>query len=111
MASHRERLGALLMCVVLVVACGTYVSPTSGPADLGVAYPFELGHCGIKSPIDFDQSMWTVESDGLPDTVYQPLRGTMTLLAPSVAEFAAEGQDDVVHLTRRNGPQLVPDCA
>ncbi len=103
--------GASLALALHLAACGTPVAATSGQAELGVPYPFELGHCGLRSPIDFDGSLWAVESGSLHGDVYQPLRGTITLSDDTVATFEPDGADYVVTLSRRNGPQIVEDCA
>ena len=37
---------------------GTVFDPISAPIDEGVAYLFDLGHCGLLSPVDLDGSFW-----------------------------------------------------
>lgn len=98
-----------LCCVLLVAGCGNIVSPTSPQAEPGKPYAFELGHCGIKSPIDFDGSLWQPAIPPTTDDVYQPLRGTITLISAEEAEFRAELGARFV-LRRLAGPQRVDDC-
>lgn len=49
---------------------GTMLDPISAPLDDGVAYLFNLGHCGLLSPVDLDGSFWS------------PLDGTTAAGAP-----------------------------
>ncbi len=37
---------------------GTMFDPISAPIDDEVAYRFDLGHCGLLSPVDLDGSFW-----------------------------------------------------
>lgn len=39
-------------------AGGTIFTPVSAPIEPATAYRFDLGHCGLLSPIDVDGSFW-----------------------------------------------------
>lgn len=52
-------------------AGGTIFAPTSARLEHGVPYAFNLGHCGLGSPVDADGSFWDVV-DGI-DPAGRPL--------------------------------------
>jgi hypothetical protein len=83
------------------------ISPTG--AIVGVAYGYDMPHCGIHSPIDVDGSFW----DGVgiaPDSVdFDGQPGTFRLVSDNKAEFTGtNGQ--VLLLVRHQGPKEFPYC-
>ncbi len=68
-----------------------------GAIQPGVGRPFQLGHCGLGSPIDFDGSLWNPvaghDGEGGPLTEDQrgelinPTEVTLIVLTPDVAEL------------------------
>ena len=56
-------------------------------AVIGVAYGYDMPHCGIKSPIDVDGSFWDAV-DVPADTVeFDGVTGTFRLISPTAAVF------------------------
>lgn len=83
------------------------ISPTG--AQIGVAYGYDMPHCGINSPIDVDGSFWDavavpadpVEFDGQP--------GSFRLVTATQATFTATN-GKVVALTQHTGAKEFPFC-
>lgn len=84
--------------------------PESPPAGGPVA-AFSLGHCGLDSPIDFDGSFWDPVGpvDGDAAEAINSASGTITLLAPDLAEFRAPS-GFVVRLQRHEGRKSLFGC-
>lgn len=84
------------------------ISPTG--ALVGVAYTYDMPHCGINSPIDVDGSFWdavgvdptSVDFDGQP--------GFFRLTSPTDATFTS-ASGSVLRLVRRIGAKAFPFCA
>jgi hypothetical protein len=84
------------------------ISPTG--AVVGVAYAYDMPHCGIGSPIDVDGSFW----DGVgvaPDSVdFDGRTGTFRLASPTEATFtASDGR--ILHLVRHTGAKKFRICS
>lgn len=85
----------------------------------GVAQPFELGHCGLVSPIDFDSSLWdpiagddgaggplTEEQEG---ELVNATRVELTLIEPDVIRLETPG-GAVLTLVRHSGARPYSLC-
>ena len=93
---------------------GTIFEPSSVPIQHGVAYRFNLGHCGLSSPVDVDGSFWDpiepVAPDGDP-------RGEMITATPGVIVVVADearfrtDSGALVRFTRHAGPKEFAGCA
>lgn len=110
MPAARRSLPFALLLVLTLTGCGSVVSATSSAAIHGQPFAFEMGHCGINSPIDFDGSLWRPVDSVPSDEAYQSHRGTVTILGANEAEFRSE-EGFVLPLRRLNGPQVLPGCA
>jgi len=78
-------------------------------AIVGVAYGFDMPHCGIKSPIDVDGTFW--DAVGVPaDTVdFDGVSGTFRLITPMQAVFTrSDGR--TLDLVRHTGPKAFGSC-
>jgi hypothetical protein len=85
----------------------------------GVAHTFELGHCGLASPIDFDGSLWDPiagdDGQGGPltdDQRIELINGTpltLVLLQPDVAQIRTP-LGAVITLARHPGPRAYSLC-
>ena len=99
----------------------TSVAPTSGPAlELGVPYPYSLGHCGLLTPIDLDGSLWqpvggvspsggAIESDEDIGELINATEGVLTLVDVDAAEFRTAG-GSLIELLRAPGALDYPLC-
>jgi hypothetical protein len=84
------------------------ISPTG--AVVGIAYRYEMPHCGISSPIDVDGSFWDpvnvpadpVQFDGSPGTFRLDTRTTATFTDTNGA---------ILKLVRHVGPKEFGGCA
>ena len=84
------------------------ISPTG--AVIGIAYMYEMPHCGISSPIDVDGSFWDhvnvpddpVQFDGSP--------GMFRLDTPTTATFT-DRTGAILKLVRHVGPKEFGFCA
>ena len=77
--------------------------PTSQPgADVGDETPFAMGHCGFRSPIDFDGSLWAPMDRDPWALEFDSATGTITLLEPDRARFVSDA-GDAVTLARLEG--------
>jgi len=98
------------------------VSPESPPGmPIGTPVPFDLGHCGLYSPVDLDGSLWEpvggVDSQGGPidtDEEIGPLinatRGEAMLVARERLDWRAGRGGVVVVFRRLDGPRDYPGC-
>ncbi|HET9345584.1 MAG TPA: hypothetical protein VFO05_07775 [Candidatus Limnocylindrales bacterium] len=86
----------------------TPTSPRVGPGPV----QFDLGHCGLHSPVDFDGSLWDPigEIDGDAPDAINAAAGQIVLLGPQRARFRSDG-GFTVDLARRDGPKAYPLCA
>jgi hypothetical protein len=84
------------------------VWPSSGQVDMGVAYGFNSGHCGLRHGTDFDGSFWEfVNETGNGGAKSNEDRGTITLVSDDLAVFESSmGRN--VELHRLDGP-FVPE--
>jgi hypothetical protein len=86
-----------------------WLEPSSeGGADVGEERAFEMGHCGLTSPIDFDGSLWAPEGDPLA-LPFDMTSGTIVLVEPDRARFVSEGGLEVF-LRRLEGAAAYPLC-
>lgn len=97
---------------------GTILEPSSVPIEHGVAYEFNLGHCGLRSPVDVDGSFWDavdgMASDGGPldlDADAEMINATPGVIAVrgDEARFRTES-GSVVRFERHAGDQEFPGC-
>ena len=87
--------------------------PRSGPAEVGVAYRFDTGHCGLGFMTDLDGSFWEpVEPDGgePPDFFYNQDVGAIALVSADTAIYRSSGGMEIT-LVRIDGPVTTPLCA
>jgi hypothetical protein len=86
-----------------------WLQPSSeGGAEVGEERPFQMGHCGLTSPIDFDGSLWAPEGDPLA-LPFDMTSGTIVLVEPDRARFVSEGGLEVF-LRRLEGAAAYPLC-
>ncbi len=95
-------------------------SETARTAELGKPYQYQLQHCGVGSPIDFDGSLWDVlgAQDGRDAAVSEDQlgelinagSGTMTLVDPDHAVFRTQS-GLLLGLRRHQGPKAFQGCA
>lgn len=83
------------------------ISPSG--ATVGIAYGYDMPHCGINSPIDVDGTFW--DAVGIaPDSVdFDGQPGTFRLASHDAAEFTrSDGR--VLTLVRHEGPKEFRFC-
>ena len=97
------------------------IPPTSEPGlEVGVPYPFSLGHCGLLSEIDLDGSLWqpvggvspsggAIESDEDIGELINATEGVFTMIDTDVAEFRTVG-GSLIELLRAPGALDYPLC-
>ena len=94
-------------------------SPVSGEIEDGVAYRFNLGHCGLGSPVDMDGSFWDeldgVTANGQPldlgwDTEMINATAGVVVVIGDEARFRTE-TGSVVRFARHEGDKGFPGCA
>jgi hypothetical protein len=94
---------------------GYRVWPISGGADPGVAYRFEVPHCGLDWMVDFDGSFWRPFDPSLPEPKWawefliNADRGTIELVATNMAEYVSSTRRHVM-LVRLGGPVVTEPC-
>jgi hypothetical protein len=97
---------------------GIVFDPISAPLDHGVAYRFDLGHCGLGSPVDLDGSFWTplegttaaggaldLDSDG---EMINGTAGVVVVIGDEARFRTASGS--VVRFERHAGEREFPLC-
>lgn len=90
---------------------GDPIRPSSARAGPGPR-PFSLGHCGLASGIDFDNSRWDPigEVDALDGAAINSASGAILLSAPDRAVFQTP-RGFRVELVRHVGGRWLPGCA
>ncbi len=93
---------------------------TARTAELGKLYPYQLQHCGVGSPIDFDGSLWDVlgaqngrDAEATEEQVGELINagsGSMTLVDPDHALFRTSS-GLILGLRRHDGPKMFQPCA
>ena len=78
-------------------------------AIVGVAYSYDMPHCGIASPIDIDGSFWDPLVPPADPTQFDMQSGTFRLLSPNEAVFTILGGDRL-ELTRHAGAKAFGLC-
>jgi hypothetical protein len=97
---------------------GTLFDPISAPLDEGVAYLFNLGHCGLRSPVDLDGAFWDpldgatatgaeldLASDG---EMINATSGVVVVIGDEARFRTAMGS--VVRFERHDGEKEFPGC-
>jgi hypothetical protein len=85
------------------------VAPSSARgAEIGVAYAFAMGHCGLLSPIDFDGSLWDPLNQEY-SVVFDGATGTILLTSVDRARFVSDAGDEL-ELARVEGSAPYPLC-
>jgi hypothetical protein len=103
------------------VPTATVAPATSPGAELGVRYPFALGHCGLDSPFDFDGSLWdpvggldpaggAIDSEAELGELINATEGELILSSADEAQFRTAG-GSVILLRRHDGPRAYPLCS
>jgi hypothetical protein len=97
---------------------GTMFDPISAPIDDKVAYRFDLGHCGLLSPVDLDGSFWDpldgISSSGAElDLASDPeminaAAGAIVVIGDEMRFRTALGS--VVRFERHEGEKEFPGC-
>jgi hypothetical protein len=97
---------------------GTILEPVSAHLEPGIAYRFDLGHCGLLSPVDLDGSFWDpldgTTSSGEPlDLAADPeminaASGVVVVIGDE-ARFRTAG-GSVVRFARHEGEKEFPGC-
>jgi hypothetical protein len=99
----------------------TSLTPMSQPGlEVGVPYPYSLGHCGLLSPIDLDGSLWqpvggvssgggAIQSDEELGELINATEGVLTLVDADAAEFRTAG-GSLIELLRAPGALDYPLC-
>ena len=97
---------------------GTVFDPISAPIDDAIAYRFELGHCGLNSPVDVDGSFWdaidgTTNSGAALDLaadgeMINATQGAIVVIGDAMRFRTATGS--VVRLERHLGEKEFPGC-
>ena len=88
--------------------------PISAPAEPGVAYRFDAGHCGLDHLTDFDGSFWEPVNPNHPGEepvfFYNQDVGTIELVGVDEARYTASSGDEI-RLLRVDGPVVTQPCA
>ncbi len=97
----------------------TTFKPVSAGIEEGVPYRFNLGHCGLHSPIDVDGSFWD-ELDGVTpagqrldlerDTEMINATGGVIVVIGDEARFRTES-GSIIRFARHEGDKGFPGCA
>ena len=87
-----------------------WLEATSQPgAQVGNGMPFSMGHCGLRSPIDFDGSLWAPTDRDPMSLEFDSASGTITLLGADRARFVSDAGASVT-LGRVEGAAAYPLC-
>jgi hypothetical protein len=98
------------------------VEPSSEPGlALGEPVPFDLGHCGLYSPVDVDGSLWEpvggtdaqggpIDSDAEVGDLINATRGEVMLVAQDRLDYRASRSGVVVVFRRLEGSRGYPAC-
>jgi hypothetical protein len=87
-----------------------WLEPASQPGTrVGEGTRFAMGHCGLRSPIDFDGSMWAPVDSDPTSLMFDSATGTITLVEPDRARFDSD-TGDTVTLARLEGAAAYPLC-
>ncbi|HUF05961.1 MAG TPA: hypothetical protein VMP86_01095 [Candidatus Binatia bacterium] len=100
-------------------AGGTIFAPTSARLEHGSAYAFNLGHCGLGSPVDADGGFWDAV-DGIgpaggrldlerDDEMINPTSGVIVVIGDE-ARFRTE-TGSLIRFERHAGEKEFPGCA
>jgi hypothetical protein len=97
---------------------GTLLAPASALLDRAIPYRFNLGHCGLISPVDGDGSFWDaleaitragrpldLDSDG---EMINATEGLMVVIGDEARFRTASGS--VVRFARQEGEKEFPGC-
>lgn len=97
----------------------TIFEPVSADIEEGVAYRFNLGHCGLQSPVDIDGSFWDeldgVTANGQPFDLRQDgeminaTAGVVVVIGDE-ARFRTES-GSIIRFARHEGDKGFPGCA
>ena len=78
-------------------------------AVVGVAYGYDMPHCGIASPIDVDGSYWDPLVRPPDPTEFDMQTGTFRLVSPNEAVFTTQ-DGRRLELIRHSGPKEFGLC-
>ena len=84
------------------------VSPTG--AVVGVAYAYDMPHCGINSSIDVDGSFWDAVGIAPTSVGFDGQPGFFRLTSPTEAAFTATN-GRALRLVRHEGTKEFPFCS
>jgi hypothetical protein len=97
---------------------GILLDPVSASVDHAVAYRYELGHCGLFSPVDVDGSFWNpvdgttahgAELDLQADSEIINATGGLIVVIGDEARFRTSS-GSVVRFERHQGEKEFPGC-
>ncbi len=97
---------------------GIVFDPVSAPVDHASAYRYELGHCGLFSPVDVDGSFWDpvggttadgAELDLQADSEMINATGGLIVVIGDEARFRT-ASGSVVRFERHPGEKEFPGC-
>jgi hypothetical protein len=100
-------------------AGGVVFDPLSVALEDGIPYSFNLGHCGLHSPVDVDGSFWDpingVMATGQPldlqnDTEMINATAGVIVVIGDEARFRTE-TGSIVRFARHEGDKEFPGCA
>ena len=85
--------------------------PSSAPGrTVGVAFDYEMPHCGINSPIDVDGSFWDALNVRLDLVEFDGAVGSFRLVSKANAAFTrSDGR--ILNLVRHDGPKEFRLCS
>jgi len=84
------------------------ISPAG--AVVGVAYRYDMPHCGINGPIDVDGTFWDAVGVAPDSGDFDGQPGTFRLTSPTEATFTAS-DGKVLHLVRHTGAKAFRLCS
>jgi len=87
---------------------GTFpISPRG--AVVGVAYRYDMPHCGIRSPIDVDGSYWDAVGEPEGSVRFDGRTGVFRLVSATEATFTSD-DGQLLRLVRHDGAKSFPGC-
>jgi hypothetical protein len=97
---------------------GIVFDPVSAPIDHATAYLYELGHCGLLSPVDVDGSFWNPVGGTTADGAKLDLRADSEMINATAGLIVVIGDEarfrtvsgSVVRFERRSGESEFSGC-
>ena len=97
---------------------GIVLDPVSTSVDHAIAYRYELGHCGLLSPVDVDGSFWNPVDGTTADGAELDLRADSEMINATGGLIVVIGDEarfrtasgSVVRFERHAGEREFPGC-